>query len=288
MIVYLNGSYLPKDEASVSPDDRGFLFADGVYEVLYSYDGMLLREDLHWRRLKRSLHEIHIKGLGGVDFGEICRELVDRNNLSDRDAIIYLQITRGAAPRAHAFPKDAEPTIYGFARPHDPPREQQENGCRTVMVPDERWLRCDIKSVSLLPNVLAKEKAMDARAFEAVLVRDGNITECSSAAFAAVYNNEFVTAPLSNLILPSITRELTLELCANLDIPVARHAVPAEIVDSLQEAMLMSTTAEIMPITQIDGFIIGDGVPGPVTRKLQKAFRQMVQQDQAIKSSEVS
>lgn len=283
MIVYLNGSYLPKDEASLSPDDRGFLFADGVYEVLYSYEGMLLREDLHWRRLKRSLHQVHIKGVGEVDFGSICRELVERNNLNDRDAVIYLQITRGVAPRAHAFPRDAKPTVYGFARAHDAPRELQETGCRAVTVPDERWLRCDIKSVSLLPNVMAKEQAVDARAFEAVLVRDGNITECSSAAFAAVYNNEFVTAPLSNLILPSITREITLELCEKLGIPVAQHSVPAEIVDGLQEAMLMSTTAEIMPITQIDGFIIGDGRPGPVARKLQKAYRQMVKQDQAIR-----
>jgi len=284
MIVYLNGSYLPKEEASLSPDDRGFLFADGVYEVLYSYGGMLLREDLHWRRLKRSLHEIRIKGLGDVDFGAICRQLLERNNLVDKHAIIYLQLTRGAAPRAHAFPKDVEPTVYAVARSYDPPTELQASGCRTVTVPDERWLRCDIKSVSLLPNILAKEAAVDARAFEAVLVRDGNITECSSAAFGAVYENEFVTAPLSNLILPSVTRELTLELCGNLGIKVSQHAVPAEIVDSLQEAVLMSTTAEIMPITQIDGHIIGDGQPGPVTRRLQEAYRQMIKQDQAIQS----
>lgn len=287
MIVYLNGSYLPKEEANLSPDDRGFLFADGVYEVLYSYDGMLFREDSHWRRLKRSLHEIRIKGLGATDFGAICRELIERNHLDNRHATIYLQITRGIAPRAHAFPQGVEPTVYAFARPHDPPTELQSSGCRTVTVPDERWLRCDIKSVSLLPNILAKEAAMDARAFESVLVRDGNITECSSAAFGAVYNNEFVTAPLSNLILPSVTRELTLELCENLDIKVSQHAVPAEIVDSLQEAVLMSTTAEIMPITQIDGHIIGDGQPGPVTRRLQEAYRQMIKQDQAIQAATV-
>ncbi len=282
MIVYLNGSYLPLAEASISPDDRGFLFADGVYEVIYAYGGFLFRADSHWRRLWRSLGELHIEGCDDLDFETVANELIRQNRLGETDAYIYLQVTRGAAPRNHAFPQATAMTVYGFARPMQKTTGLQRAGCRVITAPDQRWLRCDIKSISLLPNVLAKEQAAKANVFEALLVRDGNVTEGSSAAFAAVFDNQLVTAPQGNLILPSITREVVLELCQKLGIPVAEEFILAASIHGAHEAMILSTTTEVMPVVEIDGHPVGDGKPGRITRKLQEAFRQLVSHDKAI------
>lgn len=282
MIVYLNGDFMPMAEASISPDDRGFLFADGIYEVIYAYEGFLFRAESHWRRLKKCLVDLQIEGCDEIDFEAIANDLVRQNHLSDTDAYVYLQITRGAAPRNHAFPHGSKPTIYGFARPMQKIAALQRTGCKVITAPDQRWLRCDIKSISLLPNILAKEEAVKANVFETVMVRDGNITEGSSASFAAIFDKQLVTAPLGNLILPSITREVTLELCQKLGIPVAEEFILAASIGGANEAMLMSTTAEIMPVVEIDGQPVGDGQPGRLTRKLQEAFRQMVSQDKAI------
>lgn len=273
---------MPLAEASISPDDRGFLFADGVYEVIYAYEGFLFRAESHWRRLRKCLADLSIGGCEDIEFEAIANELVRQNNLTDTDAYVYLQVTRGAAPRNHAFPHDSTPTLYGFARPMKKITRLQQSGCKVITAPDQRWLRCDIKSISLLPNILAKEEAAKANVFETLLVREGNITEGSSASFAAVFNNQLVTAPLGNLILPSITREVTLELCAKLGIPVAEEFILAASLHGAQEAMLMSTTTEIMPVVEIDGHPVGDGKPGRVTRRLQEAFRQMVAHDKAI------
>lgn len=273
---------MPLAEASISPDDRGFLFADGAYEVVYAYEGFLFRAESHWKRMHRSLGELRIGGCEDLDFEALSQELLRQNRLTETDAYVYLQITRGAAPRNHAPPADIEPTVYGFARPMKKIAALQKSGCKVVTAPDLRWLRCDIKSISLLPNVLAKEAAVDAEAFETVMIREGKITEGSSSAFAAVFNNQLVTAPLGNLILPSITREVTLELCEQLKISVADEFIPAASIHGAQEAMIMSTTAEIMPVVEIDGHSVGDGAPGPITRKLQDAFRQRVAQDKAV------
>ena len=273
---------MPLAEASISPDDRGFLFADGVYEVVYAYEGFLFCAESHWKRMHRSLGELRIAGCEGLDFEALSEELLRQNRLSATDAYIYIQITRGAAPRNHAPPKDIEPTIYAFARPMKKVAALQQSGCKVVSAPDVRWLRCDIKSISLLPNVLAKDVAVEADAFETIMIRDGKITEGSSAGFAAVFNNQLVTAPLGNLILPSITREVVLELCAQLKISVAEEFIPAASMDSAQEAMIMSTTAEVMPVIEIDGKPVGGGTPGPICRKLQEAFRTRVVQDKAV------
>lgn len=274
---------MPMAEANISPDDRGFLFADGVYEVIYAYGGFLFRAESHWKRLQRSMGELEINGFKDVDFESLANELIQKNRLGDTDTYIYLQVTRGAAPRNHAFPaKGTKPTVYGFARPMQKISGLQESGCKVITAPDQRWLRCDIKSISLLPNILAKQQAVQVNAFETILVRDGNITEGSSAGFAAVFDKQLVTAPLGNLILPSITREVMLELCVNLRISVAEEFILAAGIHSAQEAMVFSTTAEIMPVIEIDGQPVGDGKPGPITRKLQAAFRQMVSNDKAI------
>lgn len=280
MIVYLNGDYLTEEQAVISPSDRGFLFADGVYEVLHAYDGYLFRLDSHTRRLRNSLSELRIEA--GVDLRAIAEELLRRNELTTGEASVYLQVTRGTAPRGHAFPAKATPTVYAFARPFDRPATEQEQGCRTITVPDERWLRCDIKSVSLLPNILAKQAAADAGVYESILVRDGNVTEGSSSSFAAVFNNQLVTAPLGNLILPGITREATLELCERLEIPVAEEFIPAVSLGVAEEAMILSSTVEVMPVTEIDGKPVGNGLPGPHTRRIQEAFSQLIRQDRAL------
>jgi len=282
-MVYLNGEFLPREEANVSPDDRGFLFADGVYEVVFSYEGYLFREDSHWRRLRRSLAALRITGCEETDFGEICRGLVRHNGLENTNASVYLQVTRGAAPRHHGFPPaDTKPTLYGFARPMELPVQEQTRGVRAITVPDERWLRCDIKSISLLPNILAKQTAVDAGAYESILVRDGNITEGSSTGFAAVFDNQLFTAPLNNLILPSVTREVVIELCGKLGIKVTQDAVPEAGVFGAHEAMIFSTNIEVMPVVEINGHPIGNGQRGPVTQKLQEAFRLLVRQDRAL------
>lgn len=282
MIVHLNGKFMPVAEASISPDDRGFLFADGVYEVVYGYEGFLFRAESHWKRMHRSLGELRIRGCEDLDFDALSQELLRQNRLTETDAYVYIQITRGAAPRDHAPPTGIEPTIYAFARPMKKIGALQRSGCKVVTAPDVRWLRCDIKSISLLPNVLAKEAAVEAAAFETIMIRDGKITEGSSAGFAAVFNNQLVTAPLGNLILPSITREVTMELCQQLGISVAEEFIPAASMHGAQEAMIMSTTAEIMPVIEIDGQPVAGGTPGPICRKLQEAFRTRVAQDKAV------
>lgn len=282
-MVYLNGKFVASEEAAVSPDDRGFLFADGVYEVVFSYDGYLFREGAHWRRLRHSLEALRITGWEATDFSEICRELVRRNGLENTTASVYLQVTRGAAPRLHGFPPaGTQPTIYGFARPMPLPAEAQMRGVKAITVPDERWLRCDIKSISLLPNILAKQAAVEAGAYESIQVRDGNITEGSSTGFAAVFDNQLFTAPLNNLILPSVTREVVIELCAKLGIKVTQDAVPEAGVFGAREAMIFSTNIEVVPVVEIDGHAIGTGQRGPVTQRLQDAFRLLVSQDRAL------
>jgi D-alanine transaminase len=283
MIVYLNGDFIPREEASISPDDRGFLFADGVYEVVFSYEGYLFREASHWARLKRSLGALRITGLDDVKFGEICRELIRRNNLEGTNASIYLQVTRGAAPRNHPFPPaDTKPTIYAFVRPQALPTEVQMRGCTAITLRDERWLRCDIKAISLLPNILAKQAAVEAGAYESILVRDGNITEGSSTGFAAVFDNQLFTAPLNHLILPSITREVVLELCGKLGIRITQDPVPEAGVFGAYEAMIFSTNIEVVPVVEINGHAIGSGQRGPITQRLQEAFRLLVSQDRAL------
>jgi D-alanine transaminase len=282
MNVFLNGDFLPEAEARISPNDRGFMFADGVYEVIHSYDGYLFRTESHRRRLERSLSELKIGQPDGFDLSSVAKELLARNGLEQGEAIVYLQITRGVAPRAHPFPENSEPTIYGFAQPYAPPLEQRSSGCSMVTVPDQRWLRCDIKSLSLLPNVMAKQAAVDSGAYESLLVRDGNVTEGSSSNFAAFFNNQLVTAPLNNLILPGITREVVLELCKNLQIPVAEEFIPAASLYAAEEAMMLSSTVEVVPVVELDGKKVGTGKPGPHTRRIQEAFRMLVKQDKAL------
>ena len=188
MIVYLNGEFLPKSKTHISPDDRGFLLADGVYEVTRSYDGHLFALDWHLDRLKRSLKELQIQQ-PDVDFAQVSRDLLVKNDLMNDDATVYLQVTRGVAPRVHAFPKgEVAPTVYGYAVPFVPVAEKWAKGINVITGSDIRWARCDIKSVALLPNVLAQQRAQEAGVEEMILVRDGVVTEGAHTSVCGVFD----------------------------------------------------------------------------------------------------
>lgn len=276
MLVYLNGRYIPREEATISIEDRGFLFADGVYEVIRIIGGVphLLNE--HLARMADGLKDLRIgfddvQGLAGV-----ATRLIEENLLHDDDATLYLQVTRGAAPRKHAFPPpETMPTVYAAARRFTPhPVDFYEAGVPAITVPDTRWARCDIKSIALLPNILANQRAHDAGAHEALFVRDGVVLEGSQSNFFAVRAGTLVTYPRCNYILPGTTRALVLEIAAELGIPIQEAPVFLDQLYQADELFLTGTTTEVMPITRVDGQQIGSGRPGEVSRRLLAAYRE--------------
>lgn len=276
--VYLNGEYLPADEATVSVNDRGFVLADGIYEVTPVYRGRLFLFDRHSARLRRGLAELRIDvDLSGLE--GIHEELLRRNELGDAEtALVYMQITRGAAPRTHAFPKDpVPPTVYGFAKAFQrPPRERWEQGFRAITWPDERWQRVDIKTIQLLPNALAMQAAAEAGAQNVIFVRDGTVTEGGHANVFAVFDGTLVTHPADNHILHGITRGFVLELAGELGVPVEERTFPAGALKEADELFYTGTTTEVYPTVEVDGWPVGDGTVGPVTRRLHAAFMDAV------------
>ena len=278
-IVYLDGRFVPAADAAVSPLDRGFLFADGAYEVIRSYCGHLFEFGSHLGRLRRSLREIRIDQAAAEGLERICPELLERCGLSEAESLVYIQVTRGTAPRSHRFPPiGTAPTIYASANPFDPPKAERESGVAVLLVPDTRWSRCDIKSIALLPNILARQMAEDAGAAEAVFIRDGIVTEGASSTFCAVFSGTLVTHPESNVILPGITKSVVLGLCSRIGIPVSERPIREEELQRASEMMLLSTTREIMPVVSYDGIDVGNGSVGPLTRKLQAAFPEITPQ----------
>ena len=276
MIAYFNGRFMPKEEVKISPDDRGFLLGDGVYEVIRSYSGRLFKVEEHFRRMARSLRELRIHGVDTEDLKGIVEALIEYNELGDGDAKLYIQITRGVAPRRHSFPDEGTPpTVYATASPFQPPRQKWEHGVRIILVPDIRWARCDIKSVALLPNILANQQAKERGAEEAVFVRDGAITEGSHTNFCAVFDGELATHPKSNYILAGIMRETVLDLCDELDIPVKEFPIFERDLKEADELMILGTTSEIMPVVQVDDRQVGDVTPGRIAMKLQRAYREL-------------
>ncbi len=277
MTAYLNGEFKPRQDIRISPDDRGFLFADGVYEVICAVDGRLFEAEAHYQRLLRSLGALNMQTPDMEALKRVPERLLRENGLTRNWATVYLQITRGAAPRSHPFPDDGTPlTVYAFAAPFQPPEKELAQGVKVVLTPDIRWLRCDIKSVSLLPNVLASQSARERGAKDVLFVRDGAVTEGSYTSFGAVFDGTVVTYPESHYILPGITRSVVLELCARLNIPVEKFPVMATQLPVADECMLWGTTTQVMPIVQVDDRPVGDGKPGPITRKLQKAFGELI------------
>jgi D-alanine transaminase len=276
MLVYLNGEYIDHASARVSIDDRGFLFADGVYEVARVYDGRIFQMQPHMERMRHGLGELRIRDHMIDAIPDIAERLLDQNELRHGDATVYVQITRGAAPRAHAFPPpETEPTVYVIAKPFKQhPQTYFEDGVATVSVPDTRWSRCDIKSIALLPNVLANQQAKDQGAFEALFVRDGALIEGSHSNLFGVVNGDLITYNMCGYILGGITRRLIMDRAPEEGIHVREAPILLSEFARIEELFLSGTTTEVMPISRVDNRLIGDGKPGPVTRKLQAAFKR--------------
>jgi len=273
MIAYFNGQYVSKENIKISPDDRGFLFADGVYEVIRSYGGRLFRIDDHLSRLSHSLGELRMAPVSLSHLKTVADQLLHRNNLENEDATLYIQITRGVAPRKHPFPDpETSPTVYVSASVLQPSPAEWETGIAVILVPDLRWGRCDIKSVGLLPNVLASQQAKEQGASEAVFVRDGVITEGSHTSFCAVFDGALVTHPANHHILAGITRSVVLDLCVTLGISVRESPILERTLKGASELMVLGTTSEVVPVVRVDDWAVGDGKPGPITSKLKQAF----------------
>lgn len=275
-IIYLNGEYLPVERATVSVEDRGFLFADGIYEVVRFYGGRPFQLEAHLQRLQRSAQGAHLSLPKAVaDLPTIMECLLAENNLQDIN--FYIQCTRGAAhPRTHAFPAEPHPTLLVMPQPlYALPPDARIRGVSAITVPDLRWQRCDIKSIMLLPNAMAKTQAREKGAFEAILVRDGAVTEGSSTNIFAVLDGMLATHPADHHILGGITRQVVLQVAVGLGLSVREEPFTIEQLSRAQEVFLTSTTAEVLPITQIDGQMVGNGHPGTVTMRLFEAFKKI-------------
>ena len=275
MIAYLNDQFLSLDSLSISPDDRGFLFADGVYEVVLLVKQVPFHLDDHLARLDRNLQAIQIAAPEGLQ--SICGKLVELNQPASDFSTLYIQITRGVAPRNHRFPdQSVKPTVYAKLSPIAR-SEAEVTGAKVILTEDIRWGRCDIKTTNLLANVMAVEQAKNAGADEAVFVRDGLITEGAHTNFAAVFDGTLYTHPLDHKILPGITRDIVMGLCRELGFAVRETAVSAEDMAAAEECMLFGTTKIITPVVQVDDRLIANGKPGRITRTLQQSFQQLLE-----------
>lgn len=278
-ICFLNGQYLPLEEARVSPLDRAFLFADAVYEVIPVYGGRPFRLREHLDRLHRSLSGIRMASpKSHIEWGEICRELVSRNGAGDQS--LYLQVTRGAElGRNHSWPQDLTPTLFAYTNrmePIDP--VLLEDGVAAVTAADTRWARRDIKSTSLLANVLLKRLAADAGAFETILLERGELTEGSSTTVHVISRGEIHTPPNGHQILPGTTRDVVGDLAQRVGV-VSRSVRVTEIeLRAASEIWLAFSTRGILPVTRLDGSPMGDGSPGPLFRRMHKAFLDHVRE----------
>ena len=276
-ISYVNGKYLPHRDAFVHVDDRGYQFADGVYEVLPVFGGRIVNREKHFERLAGSLGELRIGWpVAPRVLHAILLQILQRNQITD-GGMIYLQITRGVAPRAHAFPVGAlKPSLVITARRVDMAARaaQAAIGVRIISVPDNRWARRDIKSVSLLPNILAKQQATEAGGYEALFVtEDGVVTECASSTFWIVSNDGvLLTHPSGHDILPGVTRRTLLKIAEESGVKCDERKFTLNDALAAREAFLTSATTFVMPVTQIDSHTIGNGIPGPVSLMLRAAY----------------
>jgi D-alanine transaminase len=270
--VYLNGEFIPKERATVSVDDRGFIFGDGIYEVVRVIDGRIFEWPAHAARLARGLQGIHIAlDLAVIDgLKDVCERLVTDNGLAEGEATVYLQVSRGAAPRTHHFPPaGTRPTVYGAATRFVVTRAHREKGVRAITLLDIRWLRCDLKTVNLLGAVLAREAAAEAGAYEAILLRDGVVTEGAATNVFAVVDGELRTHPLGNLILPGITRQVIVELLSENGIALSEKPVMQSELLRASELFICGTTTDVSPVVTLDGKHVGTGMPGPLTKRVQ-------------------
>jgi len=271
---YLNGSFLPLEDARVPVMDRGFLFADGVYEVIPVYGGRLFRLEQHLQRLQSSLDGVRIGNpLPADGWRKLLEELVRRNTGSDQ--AVYLQVTRGvASKRDHAFPADIRPTVFAMSNPLPEGRDiDGELGIHAITLADIRWQHCNIKAITLLPNVLLRQQAVEADTAEAVLIKDGFATEGAASNIFIVRNGILVTPPKGPALLPGITRDLIIELAASHAVPYREAAIPEAELRAAGEIWLTSSTREISPVVRLDNAAVGNGRPGPVWRHMITLFQ---------------
>jgi D-alanine transaminase len=271
---YLNGEFLPLGEARIPVLDRGFIFGDGVYEVIPVYSRRPFRLPEHLRRLQHSLDAIRLGNpMSDADWTRLVHDLVARH--AGEDQSIYLQVTRGVARRDHAFPGDAKQTVFMMSNPLvTPSKEQVEKGVPCITASDFRWLRCDVKSVSLLANCLLRQAAADAGAAEVVLFRDGCLTEASASNVFVVRNGKLLAPPKNHLILPGITYDVVLELAAATGIAVELRPIPEQEVRSADELWVTSSSKEVLAVATLDGKAVGGGRPGPMFRTVHQAFQE--------------
>jgi D-alanine transaminase len=270
--VFVNGQYVPEDQAQVSIFDRGFVFGDGIYEVVPVIGGKMVDKAPFLERLKRSLGELRIDmPMSEADYLAMHEKLIELNGIDEGG--VYSQITRGAADRDFAFPKAATPSVAAFTMKKqllDNPNAT--TGVKVVTVEDIRWKRRDIKSVALLGQVMAKQEAVEKGGFEGWMVEDGFVTEGTSSTAYIVKDDTIITRPLSNSILPGIRRKVLLQLCARHNVKLEERLFTVEEALAADEAFLSSATTLVMPIVDIDGNMIGGGQPGPMARKMREAY----------------
>jgi D-alanine transaminase len=275
MKVIRNGSIVDRSESQVDIEDRGYQFGDGVYEVIRVYNGEMFAAKEHIDRLFLSAKEIDIElSFGKKELEQQFNELLRENRLQEGG--IYYQITRGIAPRKHQYNKDIQPQAVGYTFSVKKPEDEQTNGAAAITASDMRWLRCDIKSLNLLYNVMTKQKANEEGAFEAVLIRDGLVTEGTSSNIFAVKDGVIYTHPANHLILNGITRRELLNIFDKESIPFEEKAITENDLESVDELFMTSTTAEVVPIVTINGKAVGSGKPGNITRSVQEAFQKRI------------
>jgi D-alanine transaminase len=273
-MVFLNGKFLPIEQATVPVLDRGFIFGDGVYELIPVYSRAPFRMDEHLARLEKSLGAVRIKNpYPREKWREIIVQLIAKQPWNDQG--VYLQLTRGVAKRDHAFPAGVEPTVFMMCNPLvNPPKELVEKGAAGVSAVDYRWHRCDIKSISLIGNVLLRQVSADAGAVETILFRDGRLTEASASNVFVAKNGVLLSPPKSNLILPGITYDVVVEIAQATKIPLEFRDVTEAEVRAADEVWVTSSSKEILAIVTLDGKPVGSGKPGPLFRKAWQGYQE--------------
>jgi D-alanine transaminase len=273
----LNGEIIPRSEAKVDIEDRGYQFGDGVYEVIRVYNGKLFTANEHLTRFVKSADSIGISIPYTIDqLKETLEKLIEKNKL--RLGTIYMQITRGIAKRNHAFPiREVNPTLVAYTNEVNRPTESLRTGVKTILTEDIRWLRCDIKSLNLLGNLLAKQKAAEADCYEAIQHRGQDVTEGSSSNIYIVKNGVVMTHESNHLILKGITKDVILDICSKRNIPFEEKTFSLDDLKRADEVFLSSTTSEVMPVIEMDGNKVNNGMPGEVTRKIQELFQREIE-----------
>jgi D-alanine transaminase len=276
MQVYLNGDLVPYGQAKISVEDRGFNFADGIYEVVRIVGGNAFRIEAHLDRFEGGARALEIElPLTRDGVHEAVRSVASANGIAE--GTVYVQLSRGAAPRTHAFPEDVRPTLVMIARPFDgPPAEKLEKGVFVVTAPDLRWGYCEVKTIGLLPNVIAFQHARSEGCAEAIMVRDGIVTEGAHTSAFCVRSGTVYTHPVDN-ILPSITRKFLVEALRAEGVAVEEVGVPLDEFRAADEVFIVGTTSEVMPVVRIDGEQVGTGAPGDVTRQGMELYRRDVE-----------